>query len=132
MEKELLEYLGTGRRKRAVVSIRMRPGTGKIDVNKRVFEKYFATELQRNAILAPLVLTDRMGKYDLIMRIKGGGIEAQVEAARLGIARALVQQDETLRADLKGKGYLRRDPRRRERKKYGLAGARKSFQFSKR
>jgi len=131
-EKKLEEHLGTGRRKTAVSSVRMRPGTGKIDVNGRSFESYFHSEMQRKTILAPLELIDGLGKYDLIIRAKGGGIEGQTIATRLGISRALVKQNETLRSNFKDLGYLTRDPRKRERKKYGLKGARKSFQFSKR
>ncbi|SCA64169.1 30S ribosomal protein S9 [Chlamydiales bacterium SCGC AG-110-P3] len=126
------ETIGTGRRKRAVASVRLRRGGGKVDCNGRLLEAYFPSELQRKTILAPLAKVGVDGQYDMIIRIKGGGIEGQVEAVRLGIARALVAEDEQRRADLKSLGYLRRDPRKRERKKYGLAGARKKFQFSKR
>ncbi len=126
------EYIGTGRRKTAVVSVRLRPGTGKIDCNGKEFEKYFTLEIQRNTILMPLTKLDRLGKYDIIFRIKGGGIEGQVIAARLGISRALVKEDENLRKDLKVEGFLTRDPRMKERKKYGQPGARKNFQYSKR
>lgn len=127
------EFIGTGRRKTAVASVRLRPnGSGKIDVNGRSFEEYFTLKLQREAILAPLEKFDLASSYDIIIRLKGGGIQGQVIAARLGISRALVSQDEAHRHDLKDLGYLTRDPRKRERKKYGLAGARKRFQFSKR
>lgn len=126
------EQLGTGRRKTAVAAIRLRPGTGKIDVNGRKFEEYFPLELQRQVILAPLLKVSSPEKYDIIMRVKGGGIQGQMIAARLGISRALVQESEERRPDLKSVGFLTRDPRKRERKKYGLAGARKRFQFSKR
>lgn len=126
------EHIGTGRRKTAVASVRMRPGKGEIDVNGRKFEEYFPLELQRQAILAPIVKIAAAERYDIIMRVKGGGVQAQVIAARLGISRALVREDETRRADFKTLGYLTRDSRKRERKKYGLAGARKRFQFSKR
>lgn len=126
------EKLGTGRRKTSVAAIRLRPGTGKIDINGRKFEEYFPLELQRQEILAPLVKVATPGKYDMIIRVKGGGIQGQVIATRLGISRALVGEDEARRHDLKAAGFLTRDPRKRERKKYGLAGARKRFQFSKR
>ncbi len=126
------ETIGIGRRKTSVSAVRMRPGTGKIDVNGRGFEEYFTLTLQREAILAPLQKFSSPEKYDMIIRLKGGGIEAQVIATRLGIARALVQEQEHLRKDLKELGYLTRDPRKKERKKYGLAGARKRFQYSKR
>ncbi len=126
------EKLGTGRRKTAVSAVRLRPGTGKIDVNGKKFEEYFPLELQRQVILAPLEKVSSPEKYDITVRIKGGGIQGQVIATRLGISRALVGEDSTRRPDLKAAGFLTRDPRKRERKKYGLAGARKRFQFSKR
>lgn len=126
------ETIGVGRRKTAVSAVRLRPGTGKIDVNSRAFDEYFNSSLQRDTILAPLQKFSNPAKFDLIIRIKGGGIAAQVIATRLGISRALVQEQEHLRPDLKDLGYLTRDPRKKERKKYGLAGARKRFQYSKR
>jgi len=126
------EKIGTGRRKTAVASVRLRPGTGKIEVNGRTFEDYFPLELQRNTILAPFEKFTPSDKYDIIIRVKGGGIQGQVIASRLGISRALVQEDDRRRQDLKAIGFLTRDSRKRERKKYGLAGARKRFQFSKR
>ncbi|MBX3719935.1 MAG: 30S ribosomal protein S9 [Parachlamydiales bacterium] len=126
------EKLGTGRRKTSVASVRLRPGTGKVDVNGRKFEEYFPLELQRKAVLSPIEKVSSPERYDVIIRVKGGGIQGQMIAARLGIARALVGEDEHRRHDLKVLGYLTRDPRKRERKKYGLAGARKRFQFSKR
>lgn len=126
------EFVATGRRKRAVVSIRLRRGSGNIDVNGRKFEEYFLNDIQRKTILSPLVKLGIAGSYDLVVRVKGGGIAGQAEAARLGISRALCQEDATRRGDLKGWGYLTRDPRMRERKKYGQPGARKRFQFSKR
>jgi small subunit ribosomal protein S9 len=126
------EKVGTGRRKTSVASVRLRPGTGKIDVNGRTMEDYFPLELQRRTILAPIEKFSSADKYDLIIRVKGGGIQGQVIAARLGISRALVQEDDRRRHDLKSVGFLTRDSRKRERKKYGLAGARKRFQFSKR
>lgn len=126
------ENIGTGRRKTAVASVRLRSGSGKIDVNGKDFSVYFPLELQRKTILAPLEKLGFNGQYDLIIRVKGGGIEGQVIAARLGLARALVEQNDQVKPDLKENGYLTRDSRRRERKKYGHAGARKRFQFSKR
>jgi len=132
MANKLIENIGTGRRKRAVASVRLRPGKGKIDVNGRKFEEYFPLELQRKVVNAPFEKIGVEGNYDIIIRINGGGIEAQAVAVQLGVARALVKEDETRRQDLKSCGFLTRDPRRRERKKYGLAGARKRFQFSKR
>lgn len=126
------ENLGTGRRKTAVASVRLRSGSGKILVNDRPFEQYFPLELQRRTILSPLEKFNVNGQYDILVRVRGGGIEGQAIAARLGIARALVEQDETRRHDLKEVGFLTRDSRKRERKKYGQKGARKRFQFSKR
>ena len=126
------EFIGTGRRKTAVSSIRLRPGTGKVDVNGKKFEEYFPLALQRATILSPLSQVSNPESYDIIIRVKGGGIEGQVIASRLGISRALVEQNLEHRQALKGLGYLTRDSRKRERKKYGLAGARKRFQFSKR
>ncbi len=126
------EFLGTGRRKTAVASVRLRSGTGKINVNGKDFDQYFADPLQRQAILSPLAKVSSTERYDLIVRVKGGGMQGQVEATRLGLARALVEEDGLRRQELKALRYLTRDPRKRERKKYGLAGARKRFQFSKR
>jgi small subunit ribosomal protein S9 len=126
------ETIGVGRRKRAVAAVRLRKGKGNIDVNGRKMEEYFSSDLQQKTVLSPLEKLDLNGNYDIIIRAKGGGIEGQMIAARLGIARALVKEDEDRRGALKAEGYLTRDPRKRERKKYGLAGARKRFQFSKR
>lgn len=126
------ETVATGRRKTAVASVRLRPGTGKVDVNGREFHEYFPLELQQNTILSPLERVDGIKKFDLLIRVKGGGIEAQAIAIRLGLSRALVSVDGGLRQDFKALGYLTRDPRKKERKKYGRAGARKRFQFSKR
>jgi small subunit ribosomal protein S9 len=128
-EKELI---GIGRRKTSVSSVRMRKGNGIIDINGRALNEYFPLQIQRDTILAPLKKFSNPDKYDLIVRIKGGGKEGQAIATRLGISRALVQENEELRPQLKDLGYLTRDPRKRERKKYGLCGARKRFQFSKR
>lgn len=126
------ETIGVGRRKRAIAAVRLRKGKGNIDVNGRKMEEYFTSDLQRKTVLSPLEKLELNGNYDIIIRAKGGGIEGQMIAARLGIARALVKEDEDRRGALKAQGYLTRDPRKRERKKYGLAGARKRFQFSKR
>lgn len=128
----LKETIGIGRRKTAVSSVRLRKGTGIIDINGRTFEEYFPLRLQRDTILAPLQKFSNPEKVDLIIRVKGGGLEAQAIATRLGISRALVQDSEEIRSELKDLGYLTRDPRKRERKKYGRKGARKRFQFSKR
>jgi small subunit ribosomal protein S9 len=132
MKSTIQEYLGTGRRKTAVASVRLRKGTGQILVNQRKFAEYFPLELQRKAILSPMEKVSAPEKYDILIRLNGGGLEGQAIAARLGIARALVQEDETRKPDLATVGFLTRDPRKRERKKYGLKGARKRFQFSKR
>lgn len=126
------ETIGIGRRKTAVASVRLRPGSGVVDVNGRTFEEHFPTQLLRDSILSPLKKFSDPSRCDLIIRLKGGGIEGQAIATRLGICRALVQENEHIRPDLKALGYLTRDPRKRERKKYGRAGARKRFQFSKR
>ena len=122
----------TGRRKTAIASVYIRPGTGKVSVNNGKFEEHFPLELQRRTILSPIAKVSSPEKYDVFIRVKGGGIQGQMIAARLGIARALVGEDETRRHDLKVLGYLTRDSRKKERQKYGLAGARKRFQFSKR
>ncbi|CDZ80536.1 30S ribosomal protein S9 [Candidatus Rubidus massiliensis] len=129
MEKEIV---ATGRRKTSVASVRLRPGSGQIDVNGKKIEQYFPLELQRRTILAPFENLNGNNQYDMIIRLKGGGVEGQVIAARLGIARALLEQDENLHQDFKEKGFLTRDSRKKERKKYGRAKARKRFQFSKR
>ncbi|WP_213357697.1 30S ribosomal protein S9 [Chlamydiifrater phoenicopteri] len=127
------ESVATGRRKRAVSSVRLRPGTGKIDINGRTFEEYFPIQVQRDMILAPFKTTGKgEDQYDIIIRVSGGGVQGQAIATRLGISRALVKEDEANKQDLKSLGYLTRDPRKKERKKYGHKKARKSFQFSKR
>lgn len=126
------EWIGIGRRKTAVASVRLRKGTGKVLVNGKKFEEYFPLSFQQEKILSPFDIVDANKEYDLVIRVKGGGIEGQVIASRLGVARALVLQEETRRNSLKASGFLTRDPRKKERKKYGLAGARKRFQFSKR
>jgi small subunit ribosomal protein S9 len=128
----LEEKVATGRRKTAVASVRLRPGNGQINVNQRAFENYFPLAIQRDAILAPFKALGGNQQFDMIIRVNGGGIEGQVVAVRLGIARALVAEKQDLHAELKEHGFLTRDPRKRERKKYGRAGARKRFQFSKR
>lgn len=126
------ESVATGRRKTAVSSVRIRPGTGKVEVNGRPFEQYFTLDIQRQTILAPFQKMGGNNRHDMIIRVKGGGVEGQVIATRLGIARAILQKDESLHGDFKAEGFLTRDSRKKERKKYGLAGARKRFQFSKR
>lgn len=126
------DIIGVGRRKTAVASVWLRRGQGNIVVNRRAIEEYFPTEEQRNIVKAPLEKLQLEGRYDLLIRVSGGGVEAQAVAARLGISRALVEEDEDRRPALKAEGFLTRDPRKKERKKYGQPGARKRFQFSKR
>lgn len=128
----LQEKIATGRRKTAVASVRLRQGTGQIDINGKKFDEYFPEAIQRQTVLAPFRKLGGNGHYDLIIRVKGGGVEGQAIATRLGIARALVSEDENLHHEFKEQGFLTRDSRKRERKKYGHAGARKRFQFSKR
>jgi len=130
--KEKKQNNATGRRKTAVASVYLRRGKGNVDVNGRAFDNYFPLETQRTLIVAPLLKAGSPSDYDIIARVRGGGIEAQCEAVRLGIARALVKENETLRHALKEEGFLTRDSRKKERKKYGHKKARKSFQFSKR
>jgi small subunit ribosomal protein S9 len=126
------EIVATGRRKTAVSSVRVRDGSGKIDINGRAFEEFFTLEIQRKAVLAPFEKLGGNKKFDILIRVKGGGVEGQVIATRLGIARALAHKDENLHAEFRAMGFLTRDSRKKERKKYGRAGARKRFQFSKR
>ena len=121
-----------GRRKNAIARVRLIDGSGKITVNKREFENYFPLEIQRDEIMKPFKVTDTMGRYDVMIRVNGGGAVGQAGAVRLGIARSLVAIDEDARTSLRGAGLLTRDPRMVERKKYGQKKARKRFQFSKR
>jgi small subunit ribosomal protein S9 len=130
--KQITQYLGTGRRKRAVARVFLRPGSGNITVNGRPFENYFPTEASRNPVRQALVATENADKFDLLILADGGGVIGQAVAVRLGVARALVQFSAELRSPLKKLGFLTRDPRKHERKKYGQKGARKRFQFSKR
>jgi len=127
-----VEYYGTGRRKTATARVFLRPGTGAIRVNHRAFEAFFPTEALRNQIKQPLALTETGDKFDILATVAGGGVSGQAGAVRLGIARALVGYNAELRKQLKTEGLLTRDARAKERKKYGMAGARKRFQFSKR
>ena len=123
---------GTGRRKTAVARVRMAAGSGKITVNNRPFENYFPTENLRTQALQPLTVTETAAKFDVRVNVSGGGPSGQAGAVRHGIARALLVTDANLRPALKSNGLLTRDPRMRERKKYGQPGARKRFQYSKR
>ena len=126
------EYLGTGRRKTAIARVRLASGSGKITINGRALESYFLVDTQRMHMMQPLVATDSVSKYDVRVNVIGGGPNGQAGAVRHGIARALIEADANLRPALKAQGLLTRDPRMRERKKYGQPGARKRFQFSKR
>jgi small subunit ribosomal protein S9 len=126
------QFLGTGRRKTSVARVFLRPGKGEIQVNNRAFENYFPTESSRAVVRQPLAATETVDKFDLLILASGGGVAGQAGAARLGIARALVEFNAELRGKLKKLGFLTRDPRAHERKKYGQKGARKRFQFSKR
>ena len=125
-------FYGTGRRKKSVARVRVYPGTGKITINDRDIDDYFGLETLKLIVRQPLALTETSEKYDVICRVAGGGVTGQAGAIRHGIARALLKYDETLRSDLKKAGFLTRDPRMKERKKYGLKGARRAPQFSKR
>ena len=131
-KKTKIEFLGTGRRKTAIARVRLASGSGKITVNGREFENYFPVETLRSTVTQPLTLTGTAEKIDARINISGGGPNGQAGAARHGIARALLMFDANLRPQLKAEGLLTRDPRMRERKKYGQPGARKRFQFSKR
>ena len=127
-----IEYYGTGRRKTSTARVFLRPGTGVITVNHREFADFFPTAVLRTEIKQPLQLTDTADKFDVLATVAGGGIAGQAGAVRLGISRALCEYNIELRPTLKKEGLLTRDARAKERKKYGLAGARKRFQFSKR
>jgi small subunit ribosomal protein S9 len=128
----MVQYLGTGRRKTSVARVFLRPGKGEIQVNGRPIERYFQTESSRAMVRQPLAATETVEKFDLLILANGGGVAGQAGAARLGISRALVEFNVELRGRLKKLGFLTRDPRKHERKKYGQKGARKRFQFSKR
>jgi small subunit ribosomal protein S9 len=126
------QYYATGRRKTSTARVFLRPGSGAIKVNHREFEAFFPREALRMQIRTPLVLTETADKFDVLATVAGGGVSGQAGAVRLGIARALVAYNAELRKALKNEGLLTRDARAKERKKYGMAGARKRFQFSKR
>lgn len=127
-----VQYMGTGRRKKAIARVRLVPGEGKITINKRDIETYFGLETLIVIVNQPLVLTATKEKFDVIVNVHGGGFTGQAGAVRHGISRALLKADETLRPELKKAGFLTRDPRMKERKKYGLKKARRASQFSKR
>ncbi|MBQ6065356.1 MAG: 30S ribosomal protein S9 [Clostridia bacterium] len=125
-------FYGTGRRKKSVARVRVYPGTGKIIINDREIDDYFGLETLKLLVRQPLALTETSEKFDVICRVTGGGVTGQAGAIRHGLSRALLQYDENLRPALKKAGFLTRDPRMKERKKYGLKGARRAPQFSKR
>ncbi len=127
-----VQYYGTGRRKTSTARVFLRPGAGTLTINRRTFEEFFPTEALRTQIKTPMVLTETADKFDVLATVAGGGVSGQAGAVRLGIARALVTYNLELRKALKNEGLLTRDARAKERKKYGMAGARKRFQFSKR
>jgi len=129
---ELSEYMATGRRKTSVARVILRPGEGKLVINRRGFQSYFPSEALRAEIQQPLMSTELAGKFDVIVNARGGGVHGQAGATKLGIARALIVFNPELRPRLRQGGFLTRDPRAKERKKYGQKGARKRFQFSKR
>ena len=125
-------FYGTGRRKSSVARVRVYAGTGKIIINDREIDDYFGLETLKLIVRQPLALTDTAEKFDIVCRVGGGGVTGQAGAIRHGLSRALLQYDENLRTTLKKAGFLTRDPRMKERKKYGLKGARRAPQFSKR
>jgi len=127
-----VQYFGTGRRKKSVARVRLVPGEGKVVINNRDSEVYFGLETLRVIVNQPLVLTGTKDKFDVLVNVHGGGYTGQAGAIRHGISRALLKADENLRPELKKAGFLTRDPRMKERKKYGLKKARRASQFSKR
>ncbi len=127
-----VQYMGTGRRKTSVARVRLVPGSGIVTINKREIKNYFGLETLITIVNQPLMLTNTKNSYDVLVNVHGGGLSGQAGAIRHGISRALLKADETLRGELKKAGFLTRDPRMVERKKYGLKKARKSPQFSKR
>jgi small subunit ribosomal protein S9 len=128
----VIQYYATGRRKTSTARVFLRPGTGTIAINSRSFESFFPTEVLRMQVRQPLLLTETADKFDVVASVAGGGVSGQAGAMRLGISRALIEYNVELRKRLKKEGLLTRDARIKERKKYGMAGARKRFQFSKR
>ncbi len=127
-----VQYYGTGRRKKSVARVRLVPGNGAITINKRDIDDYFGLETLKVVVKQPLELTKTVGKFDVLVNVQGGGFTGQAGAIRHGIARALLEVDDEYRALLKSAGFLTRDPRMKERKKYGLKAARRAPQFSKR
>ncbi len=129
---DLVQYYGTGRRKSSVARVFLRPGTGVHKVNGKAFDEYFVTDAQRIEAKSPLVLTETANTFDIVANCSGGGVNGQAGAVKMGIARALLEFNPELRGKVKAEGFLTRDSRMKERKKYGQKGARKRFQFSKR
>ncbi len=129
---ELVQYYGTGRRKTAIARVYLRPGNGDFKVNGKAFEEYFVTPAQRASAKQPLVSTDTAATFNVLARVTGGGVNGQADAVKLGITRALMLFNAELRKGLKTAGMVTRDPRGKERKKYGQKGARARFQYSKR
>ena len=127
-----VKYYGTGRRKKSIARVYLTPGTGKITINKREIDEYFGLETLKVVVRQPLVATETLEKFDVLVNVHGGGFTGQAGAIRHGIARALLKADAEFRPTLKKAGYLTRDPRMKERKKYGLKAARRAPQFSKR
>ena len=125
-------YSGTGRRKHSVARVRMYPGTGKITINGRDIDEYFGLETLKLIVRQPMEITNTLGRFDIVCTVAGGGVSGQAGAIRHGVARALLQNGDEMRPILKKAGFLTRDPRMKERKKYGLKGARRAPQFSKR
>ena len=130
--KKKLQFWGTGRRKKAIARVRIMPGSGVLSINKRTIDEYFGLDTLKYIVNQPLVETNSADKFDIYVNVKGGGFTGQAGAIRHGIARALCEADSSYKAALKKAGFLTRDPRMKERKKYGLKKARKSPQFSKR
>ena len=125
-------FYGTGRRKKSVARVRIVPGTGVITINKKDIDEYFGLDTMKLIVNQPFAVTDTVGKFDVVVNVNGGGFSGQAGAIRHGVARALLSADETYKPLLKKAGFLTRDPRMKERKKYGLKGARRAPQFSKR
>jgi small subunit ribosomal protein S9 len=132
MSDNTSDFLGTGRRKTAVARVRINVGSGNITINGRPYAAYFPLEHLRSVVIQPLTCTETLTKYDVNVNVRGGGLTGQAEATRHGIARALLQVDTAFRPLLKVEGFLTRDPRMKERKKYGQPGARRRYQYSKR
>ena len=129
---DTVQYYGTGRRKSAIARVFLRPGNGDFKVNGKTFDEYFVTPSQRSSAKSPLVLTESAATFNVLANVNGGGVAGQADAVKLGLARALIEFNAELRKKLKAEGMVTRDPRAKERKKYGQKGARKRFQFSKR